>query len=404
MLSSANELVVAGSPNTPKKRSKEIGYPGPLVLALIWAFVGTVAYARHYLQAATAGQPTKTFFEWLSWQTCFYPWIAFSPLVFRLERKYPLQSTRWPLNFLRLAAVCMPVSYLCTQMAQGLSIGVRFLFHEPITIERPLWIPNQGELWIQTFIYWSTVVGAYVIRCLIQLHQREKEAAKLALEKAELESSLRQAELETLRMRLNPHFLFNCLQNIAVLTQEDPKTASQMLTRLGDLLRTALRRESSAEMTLASEIALTRSYVAIEKMRFEDRLSILFDISPASEQALVPAFLLQPLVENAILHGLRGVQRDGVISIRSAIESDHLVIVIIDNGIGLAGKDAANLDPGVGLTSTCERLEKMYPQQHSFSIRPLPEGGTEVRVTLPLRLENPPLGVMAYEQPAPVNR
>lgn len=400
MVSSANGLV----DRSTNKKVKEMGYPGPLLLALIWTLVGTAAYARHYLQDPTAGHPTTTVYELLLWLTCFYPWIAFSPLVFQLERKYPLQSAKWPPNLLRLAAVCLPMSYLGAEIAQGLSIGIRLLFHEPLEIQNPWWIPAQCEMWIQVFVYWSTVVGAYMIRCLIQLHQREKEAAKLALEKAELESSLRQAELETLRMRLNPHFLFNCLQNIAVLTQDDPKTATQMLTRLGDLLRTALRRESSAEMTLASEIALTRSYVAIEKMRFEDRLSILFDISPQSEQALVPAFLLQPLVENAILHGLRGIQRNGVISICSKVELEHLVITITDNGIGLPVKDMANLESGVGLTSTCERLEKMYPQQHSFSIRALPEGGTEVRVMLPLRLENSSLGVTVYEQAAAVDR
>jgi LytS/YehU family sensor histidine kinase len=174
---------------------------------------------------------------------------------------------------------------------------------------------------------------------------------------------------------------------------------------LGDLLRTALRRETSAEMTLSAEIALTKSYAAIEQMRFEDRLSILFNIAPESERALVPAFLLQPLVENAILHGLRGVRRDGVIIISSAVEGEALAITIRDNGIGLPVAEGVNLEPGIGLSSTCARLEKMYPQQHSFSIRSLlPEGGAEVHVTLPLHFENPAVGVMVYEQAAPAGR
>lgn len=393
-----------GAKGTEQHRVAELRYPGFFLLVLIWTLAGAVAYSRHYLQDSAANSPEKMFFELLIWLTCFYPWIAFTPLIFRLERKYSFQRERWPISLLWLTAACVPFSYLGAELSLGLSLGVDLLFHRTEPVQQPWWIPSTRELWVQAFIYWSAVIGAYLIRSLSQLHQREKEATQLALEKAELENSLRQAELETLRMRLNPHFLFNCLQNIAVLTQEDPKTASQMLARLGDLLRTALRRESSAEMTVASEIALTKSYVAIEKMRFEDKLAILFEIEPQSEEALVPAFLLQPLVENAILHGLRGIQRDGVISIGSRVEDQHLILTITDNGNGLPANNAASLEHGVGLNSTCQRLEKMYPGQHSFSLRPLPEGGTEVQVILPLRFENSGLGAIPYEQASPVSR
>jgi two-component system, LytTR family, sensor kinase len=143
-----------------------------------------------------------------------------------------------------------------------------------------------------------------MIRSLIGLHEKERLSAQLALEKAQLESSLRQAEFETLRMRLNPHFLFNSLQNISTLAQENPKTAAQMLTKLGDLLRITLKGDIQSETPLDKELALTQAYVAVEKMRFGDRLSVLIDVARGTERALVPSFLLQPLVENAIRHGL----------------------------------------------------------------------------------------------------
>jgi two-component system LytT family sensor kinase len=143
-----------------------------------------------------------------------------------------------------------------------------------------------------------------MIRSLIGLHEKERLSAQLALEKAQLESSLRQAEFETLRMRLNPHFLFNSLQNISTLAQENPKTAAQMLTKLGDLLRITLNGDIQSETPLDKELALTQAYVAVEKMRFGDRLSVLIDVARGTERALVPSFLLQPLVENAIRHGL----------------------------------------------------------------------------------------------------
>jgi LytS/YehU family sensor histidine kinase len=217
----------------------------------------------------------------------------------------------------------------------------------------------------------------------MQLRQQEKLSAKLALEKSQLETSLRQAELETLRMRLNPHFLFNSLQNISILAQQDARTASQMLARLGDLLRVALRRDSGPETTLETEIALTRAYVAIEQMRFHDRLSVLFNVAAGTEQALVPTFLLQPLVENAIKHGLAGLRQQGLIAIGSVRLENILIITVRDNGTGVPSETFSDLEVGIGLGSTSQRMERMYPGQHQFSIHPLPEGGTEVRIELP---------------------
>src|SRR5262249_37804587 len=149
-------------------------------------------------------------------------------------------------------------------------------------------------------IYWVSVAGGALFRNWIRYQQQENERAQLLLEKSRLEASLRQAELEVLRMRLNPHFLFNTLQNISVLAQEEPKVASQMLPRLGDLLRSALRSTGEAETPLREEIALTEAYIAIEQMRFANRLQVTMDLSPSTLDALVPTLLLQPIVENAI--------------------------------------------------------------------------------------------------------
>lgn len=257
---------------------------------------------------------------------------------------------------------------------------------------------------MQGTLFCGTVAAGYIVQRFVRAHEQEQRAAQLALEKSQLESSLRQAEVDAIRMRLNPHFLFNSLQNISVLAQQDPKTASQMLTRLGDLLRSALGRDSRPETTLATEIALTQAYTAVEKMRFGDRLSILFELQPGTEQALVPSFLLQPLVENAINHGLQGLQKSGVIWIRSTRELSDLVLTVADNGVGPPAERLSELEVGVGLSSTCERLARMYPEQHEFSIRKLPEGGTEIRIVLPLRLENSVAEATPHEQSSLANR
>jgi two-component system LytT family sensor kinase len=386
------------------KITHKIGYPGPLVLMLIWTVVGSLAYARHYMNDHSAAPPSKMVFEFLTWLTCFYPWVALAHFVFKLEQRFPLRTEGWPRNLGLLITTSVPFAYLGALVTQVLYLSLHVLFREPLNGVGPWWEVSLREFAIQLVLYWTTVGGAYVIRSLIELRRREQEAARLALEKSQLETILRQAELEALRARLNPHFLFNCLQNISVLIHEDPDIAGQMLARLGVLLRTALRKDRTAETTLASEIDLTKNYVAVEELRFADRLTVLFDIAPESESALVPAFLLQPLVENAIVHGLKGVEGNGVISIRSAIKSDNLVIAVVDNGAGLPYPDPSRMEFGIGLTSTCERLEKMYPQQNSFSMRSLPEGGTEARMVLPLRFGESHGRIVGDEQTALAGR
>jgi LytS/YehU family sensor histidine kinase len=247
-----------------------------------------------------------------------------------------------------------------------------------------------SELSYHFLPYWLTVLAGCFLRNISQLRAREREAALLALEKSRLESSLRLAELEALRMRLNPHFLFNTLQNISVLTQHDPPTASLMLTRLGDLLRASFRKDSQQEIPLEAEIALTRAYLDVERMRFQDRLSIAVDVESGAESALVPTFLLQPLVENAIKHGLRGPRTPGVIRIRGVREDDRLVLTVVDNGAGIPAESLGQLHVGVGLGSTCERLQRLYFQEQELAIRNLAEGGTEVRVVLPFHLAPSP--------------
>jgi sensor histidine kinase YesM len=271
----------------------------------------------------------------------------------------------------------------------------------------PRW-PIRAGFWFSHFpvaqiCFWSSVAGGYVIRTVFQLQQQEQRASRLALEKSELEASLNQAQLEALRARLNPHFLFNSLQNISVLTKQDPQTASRMLTVLGDLLRAVLRTDSQPEIPLSEEIDLTRSYVALEQMRFGDRLRVTFDIADGVQQALVPSFLMQPLLENAIIHGLRGVRKTGIIAVRATEEENGVAITVTDNGIGPPA-EASQMKIGVGLGSTCERLARMYPGRHAFSIRQPQQGGTEIRITLPLQFVNSARDGPANEEIPATNR
>jgi LytS/YehU family sensor histidine kinase len=277
--------------------------------------------------------------------------------------------------------------YAAAGLTTVVALGVQTALQLPVAPSNQIWPVPFRDLLGHQFLYWPSVGASWVLRALWEARENERRAARLMLEKSQLQTSLRQAELDALRMRLHPHFLFNSLQNISVLTQHDPHTASRMLTRLGDLLRASLRHDGKPETTLQAEAALADAYLAVEQMRFGGRLSSRVDLDPGTERALVPSFLLQPLVENAIRHGLDGVRDRGLIAIRSCLEDHSLVVTVTDNGVGPPSESLSELGVGIGLGATCERLARMYPGQHTFSMRAAPGGGTEVRITLPLRLQ-----------------
>jgi len=385
----------------PQLQKKLMRYSGFGILFVAWTLLGGLAWARHSLiSGVPQGNPLP---DLLGFLTCYYPWLLFTPLVFRLEGKYPLDGRSRPKHLLILGLAGLPLSYLAIGLGGTLSVGIQHILRQPYG-PNPWWPISVPELALEQALYWLTVGGGFMIRSLIGLHEKERLSAQLALEKAQLESSLRQAELETLRMRLNPHFLFNSLQNISTLAQENPKTAAQMLTKLGDQLRITLKGDIQSETPLDKELALTQAYVAVEKMRFGDRLSVLIDVARGTERALVPSFLLQPLVENAIRHGLQADGKSGLIWIRTILRPKNIILTVSDNGKDLPVEKFEDLEVGIGLGSTCQRLARIYGEKHTFSMQRLPEGGTEVRIVLPLKYKATTPETTFREQPAPADR
>jgi two-component system, LytTR family, sensor kinase len=370
-----------GPPSSVATTADPIRYPGFPTLLIACTLLGALAYTRHLLLNEQADGHVLR--DLLGWLTCYYPWVLFTPVVFQLERRHPVgQPNSLPL----LAVAAFPICYLAGELSALLGTIAEVAFHEPLSMPHPWWILPFSEYLFQLALYLVALGAAWITRNLIERQQSERRAAQLALEKSQIESDLRRAELDMLRMRLNPHFLFNSLQNISALTRQDPEAASQMLVRLGDVLRVALRKGAQAESTLSSEIELTKAYVAVEQIRFADRLSVSFALDPEVERALIPSFLLQPLVENAIQHGIRGRQSSGTIRVRGLRQSDQLILSVTDDGSGPPTERVADLEMGIGLGSTCERLERMYPGRHSLSMNRLQEGGTEIRIVLPLEL------------------
>jgi two-component system, LytTR family, sensor kinase len=373
---------------------------------LSWTAIAIVGYARHYFESTHPFEwPNGSWPDLLSWLGCFYPWALLTPSIFRIEERFPLASSEWKRRLAIVVFASLIYSYVAMLMGTLLNFGVDSLFGRSASLSGFFWHFPWVEFCFEEFSFWCTFSAACAIRHFTQFHRQARQATQLALEKSQLEASLRQAELQNLRMRLNPHFLFNTLQNISVLAQQNPKLASQMLVRLGDLLRSALRGNVSADSTVSEEMALVRDYLAVEKMRFGDRLTIFVDMAPGSEDALIPSFLLQPLVENAIIHGLRGVSQVGTIAIRAMRHGDRLVLTVADNGVGVPAEWSVESHVGIGLSSTRERLSRIFPEVHEFVIRKLDEGGTEVRIAIPyLQRDHPSEENIPSEQLASVDR
>jgi signal transduction histidine kinase len=206
------------------------------------------------------------------------------------------------------------------------------------------------------------------------------------LRTARLEASLARAQLDNLQGKLQPHFLFNTLNSIAALIREQPRLAEQMVGMVGELLRASLSVSDAPEVSLARELSLLEKYVAIERLRFQDRLTIAIDIPAELQSARVPQFLLQPLVENAIRHGVGPREAPGSVRVTAESDETRLRLRVEDDGIGMQAAWPRN-GSGIGLSATRERLRQLYGHRQRLEISPGAEAGTVVTIELPLQRE-----------------
>ncbi|MEO8428876.1 MAG: histidine kinase [Verrucomicrobiota bacterium] len=203
------------------------------------------------------------------------------------------------------------------------------------------------------------------------------------LKSAELESRLRDAQLQALRSQLNPHFLFNTLHSIAELVHEDPDLAEQLVLRLGDLLRRALESSDQREVPLAEEIEFIKAYLDIEQMHLGDRLRVVWDVAPDVLVVKVPSLILQPLVENAIQHGIAASDQPGELRIRAQLDNGFRHLHVSDSGPGLQQRTEA-LKAGIGLSNTEARLRTIFGEQHRFEL--INDNGLSANMRLPISM------------------
>jgi len=270
------------------------------------------------------------------------------------------------------------------QVALGLGMRMAgfYVFNELPTEDILAMSTNLSEqLLISSFngiVTYGVIVGIYhAVTYYAQFREREVRASQL-------ETQVAQAQLMALKMQLQPHFLFNTLNSISALVTDNPAAAERMIARLSELLRTTLENAGTQEVSLQQELAVLDTYLEIERARFPDRLRVQMDIDPAVLDARVPNLILQPLVENAIRHGIAPQPHTGEVAIHAARSNGHLMLRVQDNGVGVQALDT--LEWGVGLTNTEARLQQLYGAQHTFELRN--DDGFEVRLAFPYNTLN----------------
>jgi LytS/YehU family sensor histidine kinase len=227
------------------------------------------------------------------------------------------------------------------------------------------------------FLYYWVIAAVWWVVEFQRLYRAER------LQAVKLEASFSAARLDALRSQLQPHFLFNTLNAIAVLTVDAPADAKQMVLRLSELLRRSIGAGDRHEVPLAEELGVLDAYLGIQRARFRDRLRVRIDVGPDVRTALVPTLILQPLVENAIRHGLEDVETGGEVVVTARRESDELVLTVRDDGRGLS--DDGREPEGIGLANTRERLLRLYGERHRFELRSTPGAGVTVEIAIPFR-------------------
>lgn len=231
-------------------------------------------------------------------------------------------------------------------------------------------------------VYWALVAAGYTVF----YYRYYRESREHALLTAQLETRLADARLKALQQQLQPHFLFNTLNSISVLMHRDVHAAERTLVRLSDLLRLILERLGEQEVRLDDEVDFIRKYLEIERTRFNDRLVVRYDVTVEAGAAMVPTLLLQPLVENAIKHGIARKSGTGHIDIVARREHNKLHIEVRDDGIGLSEDALTALNKGIGVSTTRARLQHQFGADYRFEFHRLPQG-VAVVVAVPWRAD-----------------
>lgn len=309
--------------------------------------------------------------------TSWYAWALLAPAILWLASRFRFERGRW-------------IGSLSVHLLAGLAFALSHTLIDYLLGRTLPWLPQVsltstfvlGRLHGSLLTYLA-IVGAWNLAdAYRRTRQRELEASRL-------ETRLAEARLQALKMQLHPHFLFNTLHAISTLMHRDVDAADEMLARLSDLLRMTLENAGAQEVSLKEELDFLERYLEIERARFGDRLSLEVAVEPDTLHLSVPNLFLQPLVENAIRHGIAPRAEPGWIGVRAARSDGALRISVEDDGPGLAGETSDTSGSGVGISNCRARLSQLYGAEGRLELGESPAGGLLVSVTIPLRADGP---------------
>jgi two-component system, LytTR family, sensor kinase len=349
-----------------------------LIIWGVWTFIGLVFTSQFYFSMYRSDRSVEWTYAVYLQMTWAYLWALVTPLVLWLAHRFPLERHHWGRNLSAHILASLLLSTFVTwsgHLLLYLNYGWR--------VGRPYPVDRAVRFVVENF---SEGIGIYlliaIITYAISYYHRFRKGE---LRATQLEAQLSQAQLQALKMQLHPHFLFNTLHSISALLNRDTDAARKMIARLGDFLRMTLENSGMQEVTLQQEIEFLKCYLEIERVRFQDRLSTRVEIDASALDAKVPNLILQPIVENAIRHGIAPRSTPGLIIIQAKQENELLRIEVRDNGPGLPTnrKDENLFNKGLGLSNTQRRLERLYGSAHRLELSNDPSGGLVVRLEFP---------------------
>src|SRR5580658_5659108 len=363
--------------NISAKRSSPEGPIRRLAYLAGWTLFAVFFISEDAGRLLLQRQPVQWHGLLVVWLTTAFAWAFLSPFVWWLARRFPFERKNWRRNMgLHLVS---SVSFALIETV--LFSAITPLFGLP-------WFPRNFaatfqavlliDFHLNVILYWSIVGIQHGVNYYRKFEEREKLSAQLELRAT-------QARLSALKMQLHPHFLFNTLHAIVVLVrQHRVEEADEMLTNLSELLRQTLAGWETQEVPLRREVELINLYLDIQRVRFQDRLTVEMSLSPATLNALVPSLLLQPLVENAVRHGVSKSSAPVKIELKSNLRNSILELQVCDDGPGVSEESSGN---GVGLSNTRARLQQLYGEQQSLSLDHGLGGGTIATILLPYHAE-----------------
>lgn len=351
-------------------RRKRSRLKNALLLATFWTAVGLVFALSQMGHGETWRELlTLSLSRW-------WMWGLLTPFIIAFDRRLTF-TTQQPR---RRAAAHLVMAPLCS-----LLFSCGFALLSGAADHRPWHVRFRDSV---HGMFWQVLIFLLIVK-VAEVYQYKQRYLRAELQMERLQRNLSEARLHSLRMQLDPHFLFNTLNTISAQVSSDPKLTRQMIEDLGELLRKSLGAQSCQEVPLVEEIAFLEHYLRIQQVRFGEKLKTEIAISCEALQAMVPSLFLQPLVENAIRHGFSSRTAGGSIVVSAACVSDRLVVKILDDGVGLRPDWSMSDHAGLGLTLTRERIEGLHPDGTThFALSRRPNGGTEVCISFPYRTDN----------------